>query len=190
MDVIFLGPPGAGKGTQAKILEERQDFRSISTGDLLRKHLTEGTELGAAAQAYISRGDLVPDNVVIGIVEQELRKGGNLLFDGFPRTQAQADALTNLLTGHGRGYPLLVIFTNVDNAVVTERMLQRGRNDDLPETIANRLAVYHKQTAPLLDYYEKHYPPGLIRYIPAGLSIEDVAKLISDAIAAPPPVKQ
>jgi adenylate kinase len=182
MDVIFLGPPGAGKGTQAKILEERHGFRQLSTGDILRAHRRDGTALGKQAQEYMDRGDLVPDEIIIGMVEGELAKGGNVLFDGFPRTVRQAEALDALLQRQKR--QAAAVLFDIPLAMVRERLVGRWsnpktgrvyhekfnppkvagiddedgtplvqRDDDKPETVSHRLAVYEKQTAPLIDYY-------------------------------------
>lgn len=129
MDVIFFGPPGAGKGTQAKILEQRFGIKQISTGDLLREHRRKGTEHGKRAEPYLKRGDLVPDDIIADIVGTELNKPGNdrVLFDGFPRTRDQAKALNKLLQAHGRGDPLLVVF-DMDDDEVFKRLLGRWTN--------------------------------------------------------------
>src|SRR5215469_9711568 len=104
-DVVLLGGPGAGKGTQARILVKRFGYRQISTGDLLREHRNRGTELGKAAEGYMKRGELVPDDLIISMVEGELKEDAAVLFDGFPRTSAQAQALDALLQARGRGLP-------------------------------------------------------------------------------------
>ena len=183
LDVVLLGAPGAGKGTQAQILQSRFGYRQISTGDLLRKHRNEGTTLGLAAQAYMDRGDLVPDDLMIDMVEGELREGEGLLFDGFPRTVAQAEALDRLLVQRGRGLPRAVYFA-ISRGLLEERLLGRWTNprtgrvyhetfnppavagvcdddggpliqreDDKPATIAKRLDVFEAQTLPLVEYY-------------------------------------
>lgn len=174
MDVIFFGPPGAGKGTQAKLLEGQ--FRQISTGALLREHRRAGSELGKKAQSYLDRGDLVPDEVVMQIVRAELAKGGDVLFDGFPRTKAQAEALTDLLRELGRGQPTVIVF-NVDEDEVIKRLLLRQRGDDRPETIKNRLAVYRRETEPLIEYYKATLGDN-VHEVPAHLSVDAVAESI------------
>lgn len=180
MKLIFLGPPGAGKGTQAERIAERYAIAHISTGDMLRSEIRNATPLGAEAKAYIDRGELVPDSVIIGMVEQRIQaedcKNGFLL-DGFPRTVAQADALSNLVE----------IDAVVDIEVPFERLVARisgrrmcpdcgaayhvttysaatcakcgaalyQRDDDREETVQNRLVVYESKTAPLIAYYRE-----------------------------------
>jgi len=183
-DVVLLGGPGAGKGTQAQILQKHFGYRQISTGDLLREHRNKGTELGAAAEGYMKRGDLVPDELIINMVDGELHAGEDVLFDGFPRTIAQAEALDALLETEGRGLPEAVYF-EMTRPLLEERLLGRWTNprtgrvyhekfnppkvagicdedggplvqreDDRPETIKKRLDVFEKQTMPLIDYYD------------------------------------
>jgi len=172
MDLIFFGPPGAGKGTQAKRLES--EYRQISTGDLLREHRKKGTEFGKRAQAFLDRGDLVPDDVIFQIVREEIAKGGNLLFDGFPRTRAQAERLTELMREFGRGAPGALFF-KIDGPKVIDRLLKRQRADDKPETIQNRLDIYAKETEPVIDYYRSH---GNFHEVPADLTEDEVAARI------------
>ncbi len=183
VDIVLLGGPGAGKGTQAQILQKRFGYRQISTGDLLRGHRKNGTPLGQAAEAYMDRGDLVPDDLIIKMVEGELRDDAAVLFDGFPRTVAQAQALDALLESRGRGLPGAVYF-EIPRAQLEERLAGRWtnprtgrvyherfnppaiagvddedggplvqRDDDKPETIAKRLDVFETETLPLVDYY-------------------------------------
>lgn len=184
-DVVLLGGPGAGKGTQAQLLVKRFGYRQISTGDLLREHRNEGTELGKAAEGYMKRGELVPDELIIKMVEGELRDDSGVLFDGFPRTVAQAEALDSLLQSRGRGLPGAVYF-EISRNQLEERMLGRWTNprsgrvyhekfnppkvagvddedggplvqreDDKPETIKRRLDVFEAQTMPLVAYYKR-----------------------------------
>ena len=183
MDLIFFGPPGAGKGTQAHLLAN--DYRQISTGDLLRQHRSSGTELGKMAQAYLDRGDLVPDELVLQIVKEELAKGGDVLFDGYPRTQAQAAALTRLLEQLGREQPAVIIF-RVNEDQVVKRLLSRKRADDQPETIKNRLAIYRRETEPVIDYYKNALGDN-VHEIPAHLSVDEVADSIRESLR---PAKQ
>ncbi len=157
MFIVFIGPPGAGKGTQAQRLIELLKIPHVSTGDLLRQAISDGTELGKKASEYMQAGKLVPDELVLGLIDQRLNdpalKAG-CLFDGFPRNVDQAKALDELL--EKRGTPLnLVIEIRVDKDELVKRLLARKRPDDTPETIAHRLEVYRDETAPVLDYYAK-----------------------------------
>lgn len=128
MILVFLGPPGAGKGTQAKILEDRFGYRQISTGDLLRKHRAEGTPLGLEAQEYMNAGKLVPDDLIIRMMEDELDGHDDMIVDGFPRTVAQADAFDALLAGKGLASEEVAVVFDVDEAVLTERITGRWSN--------------------------------------------------------------
>lgn len=141
MDVIFLGPPGAGKGTQAQILERAHGLAQVSTGDLLRRHRSEGTPLGRAAQHYMDRGDLVPDALIVEMMEGELDSSvGGVLLDGFPRTVAQAEALDGMLRRKGRPPAAAVLF-DIDLAQVEERLTGRWTNP-------RNGRVYHERFAP------------------------------------------
>jgi len=159
MRIVFIGPPGAGKGTQAKRLIEHLSIVHLSTGDMLRQARADETELGKQAGECMDKGALVPDELVVGIVVERISQddcAAGCLFDGFPRTIAQAESLDANLDKLGT--PLdMVLALECDEAELTRRMLERakleGRSDDTPETIANRMKVYGEQTAPLLDYY-------------------------------------
>ena len=160
--MIFLGPPGAGKGTQAKKLCEDRNLTQLSTGDMLRSHVKRGSEFGLQAKAIMDRGELVSDEIIVNMVRDELntktRGEIRLLFDGFPRTTEQAKALDELLTTFEA--PLdSVLLLDVDEEEVIKRLLKRaeieGRSDDNEKTIRNRMEVYGKQTAPLISYYEE-----------------------------------
>ena len=162
MDLILFGPPGAGKGTQAKILQDERGLIQLSTGDMLRAAVAAGTELGKKSKAIMDRGDLVPDDLVIGIIAERLDKpdtAKGVIFDGFPRTVAQAKALDTMLAGRGRKIAG-VIELKVDDEAMVGRMENRVREnpgavraDDNPETLRKRLCVYRQNTAPLLDFY-------------------------------------
>jgi adenylate kinase len=188
MHVILLGPPGAGKGTQAKMLTERYGVPQISTGDILRAAVATGTSLGREAKTYMDRGALVPDDVVIGIVRDRLAEPdcrGGYLLDGFPRTVAQAEALTRMLREVGAPLPS-VVSLDVDEEEVVRRLAGRRtcqtcgepfhvefhparvegicdkcggtliqREDDTEKTIRRRLQVFREQTEPLISYYQK-----------------------------------
>lgn len=153
--LVILGRQGSGKGTQAALLAERYGVVHISTGDMLRAAVAEGTELGIRAKAVMDAGNLVGDDIMIGIVGERLAgddiQAHGVLLDGFPRTTAQADALAAILGGTG---PDLAINLDVRIAEVTERMLARGRDDDTEEAIFRRLELYEAETAPLLAWFE------------------------------------
>ncbi|MCE9501267.1 MAG: adenylate kinase [Leptospira sp.] len=179
--LIFMGPPGAGKGTQAKIICDDYKIPQISTGDILRNAVKSGTEMGLKAQKFMEAGDLVPDSVVIGIIGERLREkdcSTGFLLDGFPRTIEQADALGKLLTELGIKLDS-VINLAVPDADLVKRLLDRaikeGRADDNEETIKNRLANYNSKTLPLLDYYRKK---GSLREIDGLGSMQDIAAKI------------
>jgi adenylate kinase len=156
--IALLGPPGSGKGTQAARLRDSHGYVALSTGDLLREARAAGTELGRRAQAYMDRGELVPDDVVVDLLREAIagHDGSPVLLDGFPRTVAQADALAGALADHGRELTAVVL-VDVPDDVVAERISGRaqGREDDRPETVRERLRVYHRETEPLIDYYEE-----------------------------------
>lgn len=158
--LIFLGPPGAGKGTQAKLLADYLHVPHISTGEILRKAKQEGTPVGLKAKAYMDRGDLVPDSVLQELVQERLQqedaKAQGWILDGFPRTLAQAKFLGDLLPEINQGYDLIINLTVADEVLV-KRLINRatveGRSDDTEEVIRNRLVVYGQETAPLIDFY-------------------------------------
>lgn len=161
LNLVIFGAPGSGKGTQSTRLKSHYGLHHISTGELLRDHIGRGTELGKVADSFISKGQLIPDDLMIRILAHELdthpeQVAGGVIFDGFPRTIPQADALDKMLAERGCAVNA-VIGLEVEEEELVKRMLQRGletgRADDNPETIKNRLDVYHKQTAPLRDYY-------------------------------------
>ena len=153
--LIFLGPPGAGKGTQAKNLAEFWQIPHISTGDILRQAMKEQTPLGIKAQSYVDSGELVPDKLVQDLVQERLQqpdtKSGWIL-DGFPRKVTQATFLGELLEQIDQGGERVVNLDVPDEVVIT-RLLGRGRKDDSEEVIRRRLEVYRQETAPLIDYY-------------------------------------
>jgi adenylate kinase len=156
--IALLGPPGSGKGTQAERLHDERGFAALATGDLLRAARSEGTELGQRAAEFMDRGDLVPDEVIVAMIRDELARLDDkpVLLDGFPRTVPQADALAEVLEEHGRELTA-VILIDVPDDVVVERISGRdqGREDDTPETARERLRVYHRETQPLVAYYEE-----------------------------------
>jgi adenylate kinase len=206
--LVFLGPPGAGKGTQAKILEDRFGYRQISTGDMLRKHRSEKTALGLEAQSYMDAGKLVPDDLVIRMVESELANVENVIVDGFPRTIPQAEAFDSLLDR--KGLKSIAVIFDVDNSVLAERITGRWSNprtgrvyhtrfnppkkagiddedggplvqrpDDAADVVTKRLAEYDEKTAPLIAHYEKH---GDFVHVNGLGEIADVTKAIIDKL--------
>lgn len=156
--LIFFGPPGAGKGTQAVAVANLLQVPHISTGDLFRAAVSAQSTLGLKAQSYLDQGELVPDDVVVGMIQERLTEDDvqpGWILDGFPRTLAQAQALNTLLAQLGQAYDR-VVNLEVPDAVLVERMLSRGRKDDTESVIRRRLQVYQDQTAPLIDYYRDH----------------------------------
>lgn len=154
--LIFVGPPGAGKGTQAKVLADSHHIPHISTGDILREAVAEKSALGVKAQGYMDRGELVPDQLVIDLIRERLGKPdaqSGWILDGFPRNVAQAEFLDKLLSELDQGCDRVINF-DVPDEILVARMLNRGRKDDNEDTIRRRLEVYREQTAPLIDYYE------------------------------------
>lgn len=155
MRLVILGPPGAGKGTQAEMLSESLGIPHVSTGDLFRANISEGTAIGLEAKKYLDAGDLVPSQVTVDMVKarvQEPDATKGFILDGFPRSTDQADSLADILAEHSASLDAVLSFV-VDEDVVVERMLARGRADDTEAVIRNRMQVYTKETSPLLDYY-------------------------------------
>ena len=157
--LIFLGPPGSGKGTQAEILTEKLKYLHISVGDLLRENISKNTELGKLASSYVNAGELVPDDLIIKLVNSYIYDLQNkdskylgIILDGFPRTIKQASSLENKIKDLGASIKA-VIYLDISDEKIISRLQSRGRNDDKPELIINRLDVYRKQTEPLLDFY-------------------------------------
>src|SRR5262252_7620155 len=211
--VIFLGPPGAGKGTQAKVLAKQFGAPHLSTGDMLREHIEHGTSLGMQAQPIMSRGELVPDSLVLKMVAERIERRDcihGFVFDGFPRTVAQAQYLGELLRQHGLKPPM-VIHMVIGNALLLRRLTGRRtckvggeiyniydrppkvegicdndggelfqRPDDREEVISQRLQAYDKQTAPLVNYYRRL---GLLHEIDASKSVQEVEQGIDQVVA-------
>src|SRR5262245_33698757 len=185
MMLVFIGPPGSGKGTQAKRLVDHLSIANLSTGELLREAKAAGTDLGKLATQFMDQGKLVPDDLVLKLVAEKLedpkyRQG--CLFDGFPRTLHQARAFDESLAH--RGTPLdLALELRADEAELTRRMLLRasaeGRADDTPQTISHRMEVYHQQTEPLLDYYRFR---GILKVIDALGTPDDIFDRIKSAL--------
>ena len=158
---ILFGPPGAGKGTQAKLMVEKYNLRHVSTGDLLRKEMADGTELGKRAKTLIEGGSLVPDEVVIGMIKSEIQNHpdvGGFIFDGFPRTTAQAASLDKMLEEFNQEVGSVILIAIDDNLVkerIKHRAMEENRPDDTKdEVIANRIKTYHEKTEPIIGYYK------------------------------------
>jgi len=194
MIVVFLGPPGAGKGTQAQRLAEEKGFIHISTGDLLREAVKKGTPLGLKAKEYMERGELVPDDLIVAMIKEKLPKVGKVILDGFPRTVNQARALEQMLEEIGERLEKVILF-EVPDEVVVERLSGRRidpktgkvyhvkynpppegveviqRDDDREEVVRKRLKVYREQTQPLVDYYKQK---GILEVVDASQSPGEV----------------
>jgi adenylate kinase len=161
INLVLFGPPGAGKGTQAQKIKEKYDLIHLSTGDILRSELASKTPLGLEAKKYMDKGELVPDQVVIGMIESKINKNMDakgFIFDGFPRTTEQAKALDKMLEDKDLGISAMLAL-EVDHDELVKRLLNRakesGREDDKDETvIENRISVYQKETAPVINYYD------------------------------------
>lgn len=214
MKIIMLGAPGAGKGTQAKKIAEKYGIPHISTGDIFRANIKGGTELGMKAKSYMDQGQLVPDEITIGMLmdrikEDDCQKG--YVLDGFPRTIPQAESLTKALADMGDKIDYAVNVDVPDQVIVTRMSGRRAclscgatyhivynptkqesvcdtcgsqlvlRDDDKPETVLNRLTVYHDQTQPLIDYYKKS---GVLRDVDGTVDMDDVFAAIVDILGA------
>lgn len=187
LNIVIFGAPGSGKGTQSENLISHYELFHISTGDVLRDHIRRGTDLGMTAKQYIDQGQLIPDELMIGILAQviddnkEAAENG-VIFDGFPRTIAQAEALEALLNERGTSVSA-VVGLEVPEEELIDRLVKRGqmsgRSDDNEETIKKRLNVYHNQTSPLQDFYKEK---GLYKAIKGTGSIEDIFEDIKAAI--------
>jgi len=199
--LVFLGPPGAGKGTQAKLLSQRMGFLHLSTGDLLREAVKNQTPLGKKAKEYMDRGELVPDELIVQLIEETMPKDGNVILDGFPRTVNQALALEEMLRVKGEKISK-VLFFDVPDEVIIDRLSGRRvcskcgavyhvkynppkvegvcdlcggslvqRDDDKEEVVRKRLEVYRKQTEPLIEFYQER---GIIYKLDAGKGVEEL----------------
>jgi len=187
MRVVFLGPPGSGKGTQAKLLAERLKVPAISTGDILRAAVKDRTPLGLQAQAVMEKGELVSDDLIVALIRDRIAQKdarGGFILDGFPRTLEQARSLDTLLSGNGDGLAAAVNF-DVPEVALVERMLGRaqaeGRADDRPETFRERLRVYRQKTEPLIGFYASK---GLLADVDGVGTVDQIAGRVDDALAS------
>jgi adenylate kinase len=195
LNLVLFGPPGAGKGTQAKLLTEERGLPQLSTGDMLRAAIAAGTELGRNAKAIMDRGDLVSDEIVVGIIADRLELpdcAAGAVFDGFPRTIAQAEALDRLLESRSKKIDMAIELKVNDEALIRRSEMrvqemrlagQTPRADDTPETLRNRLEIYYKNTAPLIAYYANQ---GKLKTVDGMAPIPEVAKSIAALLDAGP----
>lgn len=187
MNLVLFGPPGAGKGTQAARLVGKYGLAHLSTGDMLRAAVAAGSELGRKAKAIMDRGDLVPDEVIIGLVAERIEQpdcAKGFVLDGFPRTVAQAEALERMLAERGQRLDAVIELAVDEDALVAriqKRIAETGgaRSDDNVETLRKRLAVYREQTAPVLDWYRQR---GLLYTVDGMQSIEEVTRAVEQVL--------
>jgi adenylate kinase len=191
VNIVLFGPPGAGKGTQSKILTEKRGLPQLSTGEMLRAAIEAGTPLGLACKALMAKGELVSDETVIRIIAERYDQSdckNGAVFDGFPRTIPQAEALDTVLAERGRKIDL-VLELKVDDAVLLSRVQARIkaggvlRSDDTPETLAYRLGVYYRNTAPLIDFYRGQ---GKLKTVDGMAPVEAVTAQIAEILDGVP----
>jgi adenylate kinase len=185
LDILLLGPQGAGKGTQGRLIAREYGVPHIATGDILRSAIAQGTELGRQAEPLLNSGQLVPDEVMIDLIRDRLARDDTedgFVLDGFPRTSAQAEALDEMLSQIDRPLGIVIEF-QLPEQLAVERLQRRaekeGRADDTPEAIRTRLALYNEQTAPLAEYYRSR---GILVSVHADRTIEQVFDEIKDAL--------
>ena len=190
MNIILFGAPGAGKGTQAERIVADRGMVQLSTGDMLRAAIAEGSELGLRAKEIMDRGELVSDDIIVGMIDARMDQDDcakGVILDGFPRTVAQAKALDDMLAGKGLALDHVIeikvdedaLFARIEKRAVERRRTGTARSDDNAETLRKRLAVYHENTAPLLPYYLEK---GVLRSVDGMRSIEDVATQIDNLL--------
>ena len=178
--LLFLGPPGAGKGTQAALLSEAYSYLHLSTGELLRKEIDANTDLGQKVKDIMNKGELVSDQLVLEIVKKNLDKDNKgWILDGYPRNLSQVDSLNNVLMN--KNQPLEIVFyLDIPDEVLIERLLLRGRKDDKEETIKTRLKIYKETTEPLIEYYKNL---SLLEYIKADGELKTISTEIKQKMA-------
>lgn len=185
MNLILLGAPGSGKGTQGVLVADRLGIPKVSTGDLLRAAVRDATVLGQQAKGYMEQGLLVPDEIVLGLIEEVLESPDaqhGILMDGFPRTIGQAEAVDRLLADRGRSVDRVPVIDVPEEELVKRllgRAAEQGRADDAPEAVRKRLVVYEEQTAPLIAFYDDK---GLVVKIDGMGSIDDVAERVRESL--------
>jgi adenylate kinase len=187
LNIVIFGPPGSGKGTQSEKIIDKYGLTHISTGEILRKEINEGSELGQLAKSLIDNGQLIPDQTITEILEKKLdtfRNSKGIIFDGFPRTYDQAVALKKILNQKGQDVNIMLNL-EVDKNELIGRLLKRGqisgRSDDNPETIKKRIQVYEASTAPVIDFYKSE---GTYQPIKGTGTIEEIFSRIADALEA------
>jgi len=179
MRLLFLGPPGAGKGTQAEAVAEANGIAHVSTGAMFRQHVSKGTALGEEVKAIMDRGDLVPDSITIAMLHERIGRpdaADGYILDGFPRTLPQVESLDAEI---GRDALDAVIVLDVPEAELIRRMLSRGRADDTEESVRNRLAVYRADTEPLIDFYSRR---GLVATVSGSGEVAEITGRIQEAL--------
>lgn len=186
MRIVLLGPPGSGKGTQAALLRDRLGLAHISTGLLLREAVDQRTELGLKAKRYMDAGDLVPDDLMLGLIEERLGQpdvSNGFILDGYPRNLAQAEALDQVLERIGQPVDLAISVTVNEGEIVdrlSKRATEEGRSDDTEDVIRNRLRVYAEQTAPVAGHYAER---GQLREVDGMGSVEEVHQRMLETVA-------
>jgi adenylate kinase len=192
MHVVFLGPPGSGKGTQAKLLAERLQVPDIATGEMLRTAVLEGTPLGGKVKAIMESGDLVPDEIMIALIRERIAApdaARGFVLDGFPRTVDQALALERILNGNEKSVSAVVNLA-VPEAVLIDRLAGRSglehRTDDHGDTVLERLRVYHEKTEPLIDFYRRR---GLLTEVDGIGTVPEITERLGNALAQGRPAR-
>jgi adenylate kinase len=185
VNLLVLGPQGSGKGTQAKRISAAHGIPHVSTGDMFRAAIAEGTELGRRVEPILASGELVPDDLTVALIRERLAApdaAGGFVLDGFPRNLAQAEALDVMLEGIGRALDAVLFFDLSDEIAIERihgRAVEEGREDDAPEAVARRLAIYHEQTEPVVERYRT---TGKLVPLHAERTVEQVSTEIEDAL--------